>query len=78
MLDRRQGPPAPEFDATEMIDDFALALTQLLILLALWRITRRRDLDVEPTAKPAAPPPVATARETPATRMPSLLGDRAP
>ena len=75
MLDRRQGPPAPEFDATEMIDDFALALTQLLILVALWRITRRRDLDVEPAAKPV-PPPVASVRETPAARMPSLFGDR--
>lgn len=61
-----------------MIDDFALALTQLLILLALWRIAGRRDLDVEPAAKPPAPPPPTPTRATPAPRMPSLFGDRRP
>ncbi len=36
-----------------MIDNFALAISHGLLLLAAWRLMRRPDLDVE------APPPLA-------------------
>lgn len=43
-----------------MIDNFALALSHGLLLLAAWRLLRRPDLDHEPLpgedADPAAPP----------------------
>ena len=31
-----------------MIDNFALALSHALMLLAAWRLSRRPDLDAEP------------------------------
>jgi hypothetical protein len=37
-----------------MIDNFALALSHGLMLLAAWRLVRRRDLD-DPTAPPPSP-----------------------
>ena len=36
-----------------MIDNFALALSHALLLLAAWRLLRRPDLDVEAAPKPA-------------------------
>jgi hypothetical protein len=39
-----------------MIDNFALAISHGLILLAVWRLFRRPDLD---TDTPLAPPPAA-------------------
>ncbi len=39
-----------------MIDNFALALSHGLLLLAAWRLMRRVDLDVEAPPKPAARP----------------------
>lgn len=38
-----------------MIDYFSLALTHGLLLLAVWRLLRRQDLDVE-AAKADTPP----------------------
>ena len=37
-----------------MIDNFALGLTHLLMLLAAWRLMRRPDLDREDDAAPFA------------------------
>jgi hypothetical protein len=46
-----------------MIDNFALAISHGLLLLAAWRLMRRPDLDVE--APPArAPRPQGFARRT--------------
>jgi hypothetical protein len=39
-----------------MIDNFALALTHGLMLLAAWRLLRRTDLDDAEAAPPPAPP----------------------
>ncbi|MBV9930862.1 MAG: hypothetical protein JO013_07945 [Alphaproteobacteria bacterium] len=41
-----------------MIDNFALALSHGLLLLAAWRLVRRADLD----DASAAPPPAAQAK----------------
>lgn len=38
-----------------MIDNFSLALSHGLIILAAWRLIFRRDLD-DPAAPPPAPP----------------------
>ena len=38
-----------------MIDNFALALTHGLLMLAAWRLIFRKDLD-DPKAPPPAPP----------------------
>lgn len=38
-----------------MIDNFALALTHGLLLLAAWRLIRRADLDDAGIAAPGAP-----------------------
>jgi hypothetical protein len=43
-----------------MIDNFALALSHGLMLLAAWRLLRRADLDDAAAAPPA--PPEATPR----------------
>jgi len=43
-----------------MIDNFALALSHGLLLLAAWRLIRRADLDDPAVAPP--PPPEAKAR----------------
>ena len=37
-----------------MIDNFALVLTHGLILVAIWRLMSRTDLDVEPAVGDAA------------------------
>lgn len=42
-----------------MIDNFALALSHGLMLLAAWRLLSRADLDDD-----AAPPPVPGARKS--------------
>jgi hypothetical protein len=39
-----------------MIDNFALAISHGLLLLAAWRLMRRPDLDVEAPPKPAERP----------------------
>jgi hypothetical protein len=39
-----------------MIDNFALAISHGLLLLAAWRLMRRTDLDVEPSPPPAPRP----------------------
>lgn len=39
-----------------MIDNFALAISHGLLLLAAWRLMRRADLDVEAPPKPAERP----------------------
>jgi len=41
-----------------MIDNFALGLTHLLMLIAAWRLLRRPELDGDD-----APPPAAADRE---------------
>jgi hypothetical protein len=38
-----------------MIDNFALGVSHLLILLAFWRLLSRPDLDRETNATPADP-----------------------
>jgi hypothetical protein len=38
-----------------MIDNFALALSHALLLLAAWRLVRRADLDDPSVAPPPAP-----------------------
>ena len=42
-----------------MIDNFALALTHGLMLLAAWRLLARRDLDDDGVEPPPAPAPKA-------------------
>jgi len=44
-----------------MIDNFALALSHGLLLLAAWRLVRRADLD-DASVAPPPPPPEAKAR----------------
>jgi hypothetical protein len=44
-----------------MIDNFALALSHGLMLLAAWRLIRRPDLN-DDGAAPPAPPPAAASR----------------
>ncbi len=39
-----------------MIDNFALAISHGLLLLAAWRLMRRPDLDVEAPPKPTPRP----------------------
>ena len=41
--------------ALPMIDNFALALSHGLMLLAAWRLFSRPDLDDDAAAEPAAP-----------------------
>jgi len=48
-----------------MIDNFALALSHGLLLLAAWRLIWRRDLDVEAPPKPAARPQGFARRPAP-------------
>lgn len=46
-----------------MIDNFALGLTHVLMLLAAWRLLRRPELDREPPPTPdAAPQPAIRSR----------------
>ena len=40
-----------------MIDNFALAVSHGLILLAAWRLFSRPDLDTDDPPAPDAPPP---------------------
>lgn len=40
-----------------MIDQFALALSHLLLAVAGWRLLLRADLDVEAEPESGAPPP---------------------
>lgn len=47
----------PIEDAIRVIDYFSIALTHGLILLALWRLLLRDELDVEGTATTANPRP---------------------
>lgn len=48
-LRRRQ----PQSDSpNRMIDNFALGLTHLLMMIAAWRLLRRADLDREDGAPP--------------------------
>lgn len=42
-----------------MIDNFALAVSHGLILLAAWLLTRRDDLDREPSPRDRKTPPRA-------------------
>jgi hypothetical protein len=42
-----------------MIDNFSLALSHGLIILAAWRLVFRRDLDDPTTPPPASPEPRA-------------------
>lgn len=42
-----------------MIDDFALAVSHGLMMLAAFLLMRRRDLDVEPPASAPGEPPRA-------------------
>ena len=50
-----------------MIDNFALALSHGLLLLAAWRLISRRDLDDDsvPPPEPAAPARRPWRQETP-------------
>ena len=43
-------------ESIAMIDNFALAISHGLLLLAAWRLMRRPDLDVEAPPKPAERP----------------------
>jgi len=47
-----------------MVDNFALVLTHGLILLAVWRLMTRADLDVEPDGGESvvAPDPIRKRR----------------
>jgi hypothetical protein len=44
-----------------MIDNFALALSHALLLLAAWRLMRRPDLD-DPSLAPPPPQPAKARR----------------
>jgi hypothetical protein len=50
-----------------MIDNFALALSHGLLLLAAWRLLSRPDLDDPDVAPP--PPPAPKARGFPGARL---------
>lgn len=39
-----------------MIDNFALVVTHAVLALALWRLVRRDDLDIDPPPADQAPP----------------------
>jgi hypothetical protein len=52
-----------------MIDNLALALSHGLLLLAAWRLIRRRDLDVEAPPK-SAPRPQGFGRRPATERSP--------
>jgi hypothetical protein len=52
-----------------MIDNFALALSHGLLLLAAWRLIRRLDLDVEAPPKPT-PRPQGFFRRSPREQSP--------
>jgi hypothetical protein len=52
-----------------MIDNFALAISHGLLLLAAWRLMWRRDLDVE-APPPLAPKPEGFVRRPAAEPMP--------
>jgi hypothetical protein len=49
-----------------MIDNFALAISHGLILLAAWRLVRRPDLDDDEASVPPAP-------TEPKSRLPSFM-----
>jgi hypothetical protein len=51
-----------------MIDNFALAVSHGLMLLAAWRLLSRRDLDDD--GVPAPEPPLAAARKRPGKAAP--------
>lgn len=55
--------PLNGYDRADMIDNFALALSHGLILLAAWRLLARPDLEKDlpdsPPATPAADPRAA-------------------
>jgi hypothetical protein len=53
----------PSGDGSGMIDNFALALTHGLMLLAAWRLLARTDLDDD--SVPAPRPPEPRARSFP-------------
>ena len=48
-----------------MIDNFALAVSHGLMLLALWLLLRRPDLDREPDPQDRASPRAGQAGDTP-------------
>jgi len=48
-----------------MIDNFALAVSHGLIMLAVWLLLRRPDLDREPGPKDNAPPGAGQGGEAP-------------
>jgi hypothetical protein len=48
-------------DGSGMIDNFALALTHGLMLLAAWRLLARADLDDDAVSPPKPPEPKARA-----------------
>jgi hypothetical protein len=52
---------ARAYDGARMIDNFALALSHGLMLLAAWRLLRRPDLDDDA----ALPPPSKTPEARP-------------
>jgi len=51
--------------AKGMIDNFALAVSHGLIMLAVWLLLRRPDLDREPGPKDQAPPGAGQGGEAP-------------
>jgi hypothetical protein len=50
--------------ASDMIDNFALAVSHGLILLAVWRLVQRPDLDDDAAAERAQP----QSKQKPATK----------
>jgi len=48
-----------------VIDNFALAVSHGLMLLALWLLLRRSDLDREPGPNDGAPPKTGQAGDAP-------------
>jgi hypothetical protein len=50
-----------------LVDNFSILLSHALLLLALWRLLQRTDLDIEPSPEPDSEPEGFARRRKPAT-----------